>query len=442
MQTHFRLEQLQDPAVAESAKIVRSCVHCGMCTATCPTYVLLGDELDSPRGRISLIKDMLESGRPATPTVVKHIDRCLSCLSCVSTCPSGVDYMHLVDHARAHIRQTFRRPLSDRLLRYVLALVVPRPPLFRWALHVARWTKPLHRLLPGRLRSLAQLAPARIPRASVEDQPGVRRAVGARRARVALLTGCAQQVLAPSINEATLRLLTRSGCDVVIAPGTSCCGALAHHLGDEDDALDSARRNVDAWTRELERESLDAVIVNASGCGTMIKDYGFMLRLDPVYAERARRISALARDVCEYLATVGFAARTPAVPPLRVAYQAACSLQHGQRIQRQPRTLLASAGFSVIDLAEDHLCCGSAGTYSILQPELANQLRARKLVNIAACRPDVVASGNIGCISHIGQDSDIPIVHTAELLDWASGGPIPPSLAASISTSTATWSRP
>jgi glycolate oxidase iron-sulfur subunit len=440
MQTHFRPEQLHDPAVAASAQIVRSCVHCGLCTATCPTYVLLGDELDSPRGRISLIKDMLENGRPATATVVKHIDRCLSCLSCVSTCPSGVDYMHLVDHARVHIRHTFRRPLPECLLRWLLALVIPRPLLFRWALRAARWSRPLHRLLPGRLRNLAELAPASIARASVEDRPALHRAAGFRRGRVALLGSCAQQVLAPSINQATVRLLTRHGYDVVIVPGAACCGALVHHLGNEDAALSCARRNIDAWTRELEREPVDALIINASGCGTMVKDYGYLLRLDPVYAERARRISTLARDVCEYVAAAGLDLRRAALPPLRIAYQAACSLQHGQRIRRQPRDLLQGAGFTVLDIAEEHLCCGSAGTYNILQPALANRLRARKLAHIATCAPDVVASGNIGCISHLARDCSLPIVHTVELLDWASGGPTPPALTAP--SFTATRSKP
>ena len=425
MQTTFSLAQLADPDTRESEKILRSCVHCGFCTATCPTYVLLGDELDSPRGRIYLIKDMLENAKPASERTVLHIDRCLSCLSCMTTCPSGVHYMHLVDHARRYIEETYTRPLPDRLLRRALALVLPRPGLFRLALQAGRLGRPLRRLMPGRLAGMLALAPARLPSPSRVDRSQVFAAEGERRARVALLSGCAQQVLAPEINEATVRLLTRHGVEVVIAEGAGCCGALVHHMGREAPALAAARANIDAWERARERGGLDAVIINASGCGTTVKDYGFMLREDPAYADKAARIAALTKDVTEFLHELGLR------PPVRerelvVAYHSACSMQHGQRITAQPKDLLRSAGFTVKDIPEGHICCGSAGTYNMLQPELAGRLRARKLGHIARVRPDVVATGNIGCMVQLAGST--PVVHTVELLDWATGGPAPRAL--------------
>jgi glycolate oxidase iron-sulfur subunit len=430
MQTTFSLAQLADPDVRESEKILRSCVHCGFCTATCPTYVLLGDELDSPRGRIYLIKDMLENAKPASARTVLHIDRCLSCLACMTTCPSGVHYMHLVDHARRYIEETYTRPWSDRLLRRVLALVLPRPSLFRLALRAGALGRPLRRLLPGRLAGMLALAPMRLPSASAVDRPQVFAAEGKRRARVALLSGCAQQVLAPEINEATIRLLTRHGVEVVIAEGAGCCGALVHHMGREAQALAAARPNIDAWERARAEGGLDAVIINASGCGTTVKDYGFMLREDPAYAEKASRIAGLAKDATEFLAELGLR------PPVRqselvVAYHSACSMQHGQRITAQPKDLLRAAGFTIKEIAEGHICCGSAGTYNLLQPELARRLRERKLGHIARVRPDVVATGNIGCIVQL-TDGAAPVVHTVELLDWATGGPAPRVIAGAV----------
>jgi glycolate oxidase iron-sulfur subunit len=426
VQTDFTLEQLADPDVAVSEKILRACVHCGFCTATCPTYVLLGDELDSPRGRIYLLKNMLEAGGAPPAETVKHIDRCLSCLACMTTCPSGVHYMHLVDHGRRHIEEHYRRPWAERLFRRMLGTVLTRPRLMRFALHGARLAKPFAALLPKRLRTLVGLAPPRTPAASEVDRPQVFPAEGERRMRVALLPGCAQQVLAPEINEATIRLLTRHGCDVVVAAGSGCCGALVHHLGEEAPALAFARANVDAWERAREADGLDAVIANASGCGTMLKDYGFLLRTDATYAERAARIAGLARDISEVVAELGLKAQPDAPRPgLRVAYHSACSLQHGQRIDREPKVLLAAAGFEVVEVPEGHLCCGSAGTYNLLQPELASALCDRKLANIALTRADLVATGNIGCITQLAGDSPVPVVHTVELLDWATGGPMP-----------------
>jgi len=427
MQTNFTLAQLANPDIAATEKILRACVHCGFCTATCPTYVLLGDELDSPRGRIYLIKDMLEDGTPPSSEVVKHVDRCLSCLSCMTTCPSGVNYMHLVDHGRKHIEAHYRRPLLDRALRSLLAWVLPRPALFRLALYGARLGRPLGRVMRGRLRAMLALAPATIPASSLVDRPQVFPAEGKRRARVALLNGCAQRVLDPDINEATIRLLTRHGVEVVVARGAGCCGALTHHLGREAPALRSAKANIAAWLREAEDGGLDAVIVNTSGCGTTLKDYGFMLRDDLAWADKAARVSALAKDVSEFMSDLGL------MPPAReielsVAYHAACSLQHGQKVTRQPKTLLAAAGFTVLDVPEGHLCCGSAGTYNLLQPALAQTLRDRKASNITGTKAHIVAAGNLGCMIQIGGAVDMPMVHTVELLDWATGGPLPKAL--------------
>jgi glycolate oxidase iron-sulfur subunit len=387
--------------------------------------VLLGDELDSPRGRIYLIKEMLEHDRPATEKVVKHVDRCLSCLACMTTCPSAVHYMHLVDQGRRHIERTYRRPLLERLVRRLLAAVLPRPGRFRLALVAVPLARPLARLLPVRIRAMLALAPRSIPGPAAVDRPQVFPAEGARRKRVALLAGCVQQVIDPGINEATVRLLTRHGAEVVVAKSVGCCGALVHHLG--RDALDSVRANVDAWLDEADRSGLDAIVANASGCGTMVKDYGFMLRTDPAYAEKARRVSALAKDVSEVLQELGL--RPPvAAGGRRVAYHSACSLQHGQRIHAGPKDLLQRAGFAVVDVPEGHLCCGSAGTYNMLQPELAADLKARKLRNIASVAPDMIAAGNIGCITQLAQDAGVPVLHTVELLDWATGGPVPAAL--------------
>jgi glycolate oxidase iron-sulfur subunit len=441
MQTNFSLAQLADPQTAEANKILRACVHCGFCTATCPTYVLLGDELDSPRGRIYLIKEMLEHDRPASEEVVTHIDRCLSCLACMTTCPSGVHYMHLVDHARAHIERTFRRPLRERMLRALLARVLPDPHLFRLAVIAARPAKALAPLLERvgftSLAAMLRLAPARAP-ASPRHETEDLRAAGAEtarseregraaRRRVALLSGCVASVLSPHINAAAARVLTRQGIDVVTAEGEGCCGALVHHLGREEQARAQARANIDAWTREIEAGGLEAILTTASGCGTMLKDYGFLFRNDPDYARKAAKISGLVRDISEYLVSLPLQATK--ARPLVVAYHGACSLQHGQKITREPRKLLSSLGFRVEEIPEGHLCCGSAGTYNMLQPALALRLRARKLANIERLKPDVVAAGNVGCITQIAAGTPIPVLHPVELVDWATGGPAPIGLA-------------
>ncbi len=435
MKTEFSLAQLADPDIAEADKILRACVHCGFCTATCPTYVLLGDELDSPRGRIYLIKEMLEKDRPPTKEVVKHIDRCLSCLACMTTCPSGVNYMHLVDQARVRIERDYKRPLTERLLRAVLALVLPQPALFRAGMILARLGRPLIGLLPTpkaapasptllrRIKAMLTLAPGSLP-APGPAGGSVFPAIGERRGRVALLQGCAQQVLAPRINQAAINLLTRHGVEVVLVKDEQCCGALTHHLGRDAAALAFARANIAAWLAEAGRGGLDAILVTTSGCGTVIKDYGFMLREDRDFAAGAAKVSALAKDITEFVGGIDL---RPALQlgDIVVAYHSACSLQHGQKIAQAPKELLSKNGFVVKDVPESHLCCGSAGTYNILQPDIANKLRDRKVANIAMVKPDMIAAGNIGCMVQIAGGTSVPVVHTIELLDWATGGPRP-----------------
>ena len=427
MQTSFRADLLSDPAIASSQAVIRKCVHCGFCNATCPTYVLLGDELDSPRGRIYLMKNMLEGERTPTAEVVKHVDRCLSCLSCMTTCPSGVNYMHLVDHARAYIEARYRRPLRDRLLRSFLAAVLPYPGRFRIALAFARLARPALPLLRriDALKPLAVMLSLAPTKARPKPSAAASRAVAAK-GHVVLLQGCAEPVLRPEFRAAAVRLLNRAGFDVGFAFGEGCCGALVHHMGREAESLAAARHNVDTWMHEVERDRLDAIVVTASGCGTTIKDYGFLLRNDPAYAEKAARISSLTRDVSEFLLDADLPAGNGR--GMTVAYHAACSLHHGQRVTEAPRRLLIQAGYAVRTPLEAHLCCGSAGTYNILQPDIAGQLGDRKVANIERLNADVVATGNIGCAIQIGQRTGIPIVHTMELLDWATGGPAPASL--------------
>jgi glycolate oxidase iron-sulfur subunit len=437
MKTEFSLAQLADPDIAEADKILRACVHCGFCTATCPTYVLLGDELDSPRGRIYLIREMLEKERRPTREVVKHIDRCLSCLACMTTCPSGVHYMHLVDQARVRIEKQYRRPLAERLLRSVLAFVLPRPAAFRAGIQLGRLARPLLALLaPGkapsanptllrRIKAMLALSPSRLP-APGPAAGNLFPAQGERRGRVALLQGCVQQALAPRINQAAINVLTRHGIEVVLVKDEQCCGALTHHMGRDDDALARARGNVAAWTAEAERGGLDAIVVTASGCGTVIKDYGHMLRTDRDFAGPAEKVSALTKDITEHLAGIELKGGQQQ-EGIVVAYHSACSLQHGQKITALPKDLLSKTGFVVKDVPEGHLCCGSAGTYNILQPDIASQLRDRKVASIASVKPDMIAAGNIGCMMQIAGGTSVPVVHTIELLDWATGGPRPGS---------------
>ncbi len=428
MQTTFTEEQLQDPAIQRSNEILRSCVHCGFCTATCPTYQVLGDELDSPRGRIYLIKDMLENERVPDEKTVKHIDRCLSCLACMTTCPSGVHYMHLVDHAREYIENNYKRPLSDRVLRWVLAQILPYPMRFRWALIGAKLGRPFRFLMPdARLRAMLDMAPKHIPPVSRNDDPQSFAPKTPRKKRVALMTGCAQKALNTDINDATIRLLTRLGCEVVVAEGAGCCGALTHHMGKSKQSHAAAASNIRAWVHEMDGDGLDAIVVNTSGCGTTVKDYGHMFRNDPL-AQDAAQVSALAMDISEVLMQLDLPEQSD--QGLTVAYHAACSLQHGQQIKTYPKDLLKRAGFKVVEPADSHLCCGSAGTYNLMQPEISGQLKQRKVRTLEAKKPDLIAAGNIGCMMQIGSGTKLPIVHTVELLDWATGGPKPRGLQA------------
>ncbi|WP_420568698.1 glycolate oxidase subunit GlcF [Thalassovita sp.] len=426
MQTHFTEAQLQDPGTERANEILRACVHCGFCTATCPTYQVLGDELDSPRGRIYLIKDMLENERVPDAKTVKHIDRCLSCLACMTTCPSGVHYMHLVDHARAYIEKTYKRPFSDRALRWILSRILPYPGRFRLALLGAKIGRPFAFLMPdARLKAMLQMAPKSIPPVSRNDDPQVFAPQAPRVKRVALMTGCAQKALNTDINDATIRLLQRLGCEVVIAQGAGCCGALTHHMGREDESHATAAKNIRAWTAEMDAGGLDAIVINTSGCGTTVKDYGHMFRNDPLAADAAR-VSGIAMDISELLMQLDL----PELPDqkLTIGYHAACSLQHGQKVKTFPKDLLKRAGFKVAEPADSHLCCGSAGTYNLMQPEISAQLKERKVRTLEAIQPDIIAAGNIGCMVQIGSGTEVPVVHTVELLDWATGGPVPPSL--------------
>ena len=426
MQTTFTEEQLKDPGTQRANEILRTCVHCGFCTATCPTYQVLGDELDSPRGRIYLIKDMLENERVPDETTVKHIDRCLSCLACMTTCPSGVHYMHLVDHAREYIEEHYNRPWHDKALRWILARILPYPMRFRVALLGAKIGKPFARLMPDkRLRAMLEMAPKQIPPVSRNDDPQSFAPEAPRKMRVALMTGCAQKALNTDINDATIRLLTRLGCEVVVAEGAGCCGALTHHMGKTSESHGTAAKNIRAWAREMDGEGLDAIVINTSGCGTTVKDYGHMFRNETL-AEDAKRVSEIAMDISEVLMKLDLP--EGADQGLTVAYHAACSLQHGQQIKTHPKTLLKKAGFKVAEPADSHLCCGSAGTYNLMQPDISKQLKDRKVRTLEAVKPDLIAAGNIGCMIQIGSGTGTPVVHTVELLDWATGGPKPPSL--------------
>jgi len=433
MQTFFKPDQLIDPDFKRSNEILRACVHCGFCTATCPTYQVLGDELDSPRGRIYLIKDMLENNRIPDARTVKHIDRCLSCLACMTTCPSGVHYMHLIDHARAYINDHYKRPWHDRALRWVLAQVIPYPTRFRLALLGAKIARPFVRFVPdARLRAMISMAPKQVPPVSRNDDPQSFAPIAPKKKRVALMTGCAQRALNTDINDATIRVLRRFGCEVVIPKDQGCCGALTHHMGKVEASHASAEANIRAWMAEINGEGLDAIVINTSGCGTTVKDYGHMFRDTPL-AQEAATISALAKDISEVLVDLDLPKGDD--KDITIAYHAACSLQHGQKIKDHPKTLLKHAGFRVAEPRDPHLCCGSAGTYNLLQPEISGQLKDRKVKTLEAVNPDIIAAGNIGCMMQIGSATSVPIVHTVELIDWATGGPKPAALAQSADRS-------
>ncbi len=427
MQTNFTEKQRAQTQIGEAEGILRNCVHCGFCTATCPTYLLLGDELDGPRGRIYLIKDMLENDRAPSADVVRHIDRCLSCLGCMTTCPSGVNYMHLVDHARAHIEKRHVRPLMDRAMRALLANILPYPARFRIAVRLAGLARPFRFLLPQKMRALIDVSPRQTSPVSNRKNSTVLAPKGPRRLRVGIEAGCVQQVTGAHIDRAAERLLRRLGCEVVRLEGGRCCGALTHHLGKHDETLRMVRANVAAWSRERAENGLDAIVMTASGCGTIVKDYGYLLQDDHQWAEAASDLAGIVKDVTEVVESLKLPAKNSG-SEIRVAYQDACSLAHGQRIREAPRALLRDAGFEVVEVPDGHLCCGSAGTYSALQPVLANLLGDQKVEHIQSIAPDVVAVGNIGCINQISARTRIPVVHTVELLDWATGGPRPSGL--------------
>lgn len=423
MQTFFDPNQLQDPEVARSNEIFRSCVHCGLCTGTCPTYQLLGDELDSPRGRIYLIKDMLENDREPTQDVVQHLDRCLGCLACMTTCPAGVHYGHLIDHGRKLVEERYNRPFFERLYRDFLAFLLPKPRLFRTLLAVAPLGRWLRFALPKPLKAAIDLAPNQLPAVAKTDRPGAHG--DATKGRVAIFPGCAQQVLAPEINAATIRLLTRLGYQVEVL-SADCCGAITHHIGKQDSSHSLAQNLIRALQNaEQENGRFDALVITASGCGTTVKDYGHMFQDDKIWAQGAARVGALAKDVTEFLSVDDVSDHANAAG-LKVTYHSACSMQHGQKVKSQPIDLLKAGGFEVTQPAEGHLCCGSAGTYNLLQPDISAQLKQRKLANIERTGPDVVATGNIGCMKQLETGlGAVPVVHTVQLLDWATGGERP-----------------
>lgn len=424
MQTHFTAQQLQHPDIQAADGILRRCVHCGFCTATCPTYQVTGDELDGPRGRIYLIKGLLENDAVASDAVVRHLDRCLSCLACMTTCPSGVDYMHLMDLARPRIANHPARGWFVNLQRTLMARLLPRAAMLRPVFAPLRAL--LGRLpLPGKLAAVGGLlrtAPAGSSAPLADHYP----ATAPRRGTVALLAGCVQQALGQEINHATVRVLNRYGFDVDILKD-ACCGAIAHHLGDTDRARDQAGRNVAAWS--LHAAAWQAILVNASGCGTMLKDYGHLLHMDGTSGPQAVRLAPLFQDICEFLAAQAAPAANATGPnAVTVICHTPCSLRHGQRVIDASRVLLQRAGLRVITAPNDGTCCGSAGTYNVLQPDLAATLGRNKAAALDRVRGDVVATGNLGCLLQMARFSTLPMVHNIQLLDWAGGGPLPPAL--------------
>lgn len=424
MRTDIDPQLLTDPDVKVSEEVLRACVHCGFCNATCPTYLLTGNELEGPRGRIYLIKNVLENGIKASRKTIEHIDNCLGCLACETTCPSGVDYSRLLEEARPRLDKLVKRPFADRLLRAMLTRILPYPGRFRFALKMSGLGRVFSWLMPKNMRPLLDMAPKRLPRSAEVAKAGVVSAVGEKRMRVALLTGCAQQVLGPQINDATVRLLTRLGAEVVMPKDAGCCGALTFHMGERKRSRKLMQRNIEVWHNEVAENGLDAIVLNTSGCGTAIREYDYIFRHDPKLAVKAKTVTALVRDVAEVVAELGLGEASKA-SKLKVAYHDACSLQHGVQVKTQPRQLLKDAGFDVVEVPEAHICCGSAGTYNMLQPELASQLQARKAEHIESVAPQIVAAGNIGCMEQIAGGVKVPVVHTVELLDWATGGPRP-----------------
>ena len=424
MRTDIAPHLLREPDVKDSEQVLRACVHCGFCNATCPTYLLTGNELEGPRGRIYLIKSVLEESIKPSRKTLEHIDNCLGCLSCETTCPSGVDYSRLLDDARPRLDKKVKRAFSDRLLRRMLTMLLPHPERFRFALKMSGLGRVFSFLLPKNMKPLLDMAPKRLPRPAEVAKPGVIPAQGEKRMRVALLTGCVQSLLGPQINDATVRLLTRLGVEVVIPKEMGCCGALTFHMGERKRSRKLMEHNIEVWHKEIEGEGLDAIVLNTSGCGTAVREYDYIFRHDPKLADKAKAIVERVRDVSELVAELGLG-EVKNKTGLRVAYHDACSLQHGQKIESEPRALLREAGFEVLEVPEGHICCGSAGTYNMLQPEMVKQLQERKAAHVESVGPQIVAAGNIGCMEQIGGCTKIPMVHTVELLDWATGGPRP-----------------
>jgi len=425
METHFSKEQLKNKDNKSSEKILRKCVHCGFCNATCPTYQLLGNELDGPRGRIYLIKDMLENNKPANEKIVKHIDRCLSCYSCMTTCPSGVNYMHLIDHGRSHIEKTYKRPFNERVIRSFLSIVIPNPTYFRIIGMLTLLVKPFRFIFPKKISEMIDLMPGKFPKKTLHKKKVYSAQKTKRIARVALLTGCVQKVLSPQINEATIRLLNRHGIEVVVPKGIGCCGSLNHHLGKSDLAHQTFKKNISIWYDEYLKNGLDAIISNTSGCGTTLKDYGFIFRSDQDLKKKAKKISELTKDITEYLdenVKLNFIKQKDHDKRYNIAYHSACSMQHGQKVHDVPINLIKKTGNHVFDIPDGHLCCGSAGTYNLLQNDIAKKLLKNKISNIEKIKPQFIATGNIGCITQIANGTKIPILHTVEIIDWYTGG--------------------
>ena len=426
MQTNFTKKQLQESSIIDANGIIRKCTHCGFCNATCPTYQVAGDELDGPRGRIYLIRDMLENNKPASEKITRHIDRCLSCYACMTTCPSGVNYMHLVDHARNHIEKTYVRPFFDRFIRILLSIILPSPKLFRIVGYLARIANPFKFLFPKKIKNMLKYMPTSFPKSNYENKE-VYSAKGKTFAKVALLTGCVQRVISPQINDSTIDILNRHGVEVIVPKEITCCGSLNHHLGKEDLAHKSFVNNINFWFKCYEERNLDAILVTTSGCGTTLKDYGHIFRDDPDkdLRKKAKIISSLAKDVTEYLGKnikLNFVEKDK---KFKIAYHSACSMQHGQKLHSQPMNLLKKTGNEIVEIPDGHLCCGSAGTYNLLQGEMASELLVRKVSNIDKVKPDFISTGNIGCITQISSGTKIPILHTIEILNWYTGGEKP-----------------
>ena len=389
----------------EAEEILRKCVHCGFCTATCPAYQLLGDELDGPRGRIYLMKQVLE-GKEATARTQLHLDRCLTCRNCESTCPSGVQYGRLVDIGRKIVEEQVPRPLSQRLLRTALREVLPRKWIFTPAMKAGQLLRPL---LPGALQN-------KVPKK--QDAGSWPRTQHAR--KMLLLDGCVQPAMSPNTNAATARVFDALGVQLIVAPQAGCCGAIRYHLNDQQGGLDDMRRNIDAWWPYLEAGA-EAIVMTASGCGATVKEYGHLLAHDPAYAQRAARISALTKDLSEILPDfeAQLLTRLNGKIKQRVAFHPPCTLQHGQQIRGKVERVLRAVGVDVHLCADSHLCCGSAGTYSVLQPALSTQLRDNKLANLHATKPDLIVSANIGCQTHLQSGTETPVLHWIELIDSA-----------------------